>query len=64
MLVLTRRIGEEVRITVGDREVVVSVVEIRGKQVRLGFKSDPDVRFERIGMKRRPERERREEPCP
>jgi len=47
MLVLTRRLGEEVRIVIGDREVFITVLAIRGKQVRIGCKAESDVRFDR-----------------
>jgi carbon storage regulator len=40
MLVLSRKIGE--RVTIGDG-VVVTVLEVKGKQVRLGFEAPPDV---------------------
>ncbi len=44
MLVLTRKSGE--KITIGD-EVVVSVLEIRGSQVRLGIKAPKGVAVHR-----------------
>ena len=40
MLVLTRKLGEEVVLSNG---VVVKVVEIRGKQIRLGITAPGDV---------------------
>jgi carbon storage regulator len=40
MLVLSRKIGE--RVTIGDG-VVVTVLEVKGKQVRLGFEAPSDV---------------------
>ena len=40
MLILTRRLGESVNI--GD-EVTVTVLGVRGAQVRLGFTAPPDV---------------------
>lgn len=36
MLVLTRKLGE--RITIGD-EIMIHVIEIKGKQVRLGIEA-------------------------
>jgi carbon storage regulator len=42
VLVLTRRVGERIRI--GD-DVTVQVLEIRGGQVRLGLAAPPDVRI-------------------
>lgn len=44
MLVLSRKIGESVRI--GD-EVIVTVVEIRGDKVLLGFSAPVDVPIHR-----------------
>jgi carbon storage regulator len=40
MLILTRKIGE--KITIGDR-IKIYVIEIRGKQVRLGIEAPPDT---------------------
>jgi carbon storage regulator len=42
MLVLTRKIGERIRI--GDT-VTVQVLEVRGTQVRLGVEAPADVRI-------------------
>jgi carbon storage regulator len=44
MLVLTRKIGERIRI--GDT-VTVRVLEVRGSQVRLGVEAPADVRIYR-----------------
>jgi carbon storage regulator len=44
MLVLTRRPGESVRI--GD-DIEVTVVEVRGEQVRLAVRAPRDVPVER-----------------
>ncbi|MEP6623757.1 MAG: carbon storage regulator CsrA [Acidimicrobiia bacterium] len=41
MLVLTRRVNE--RIVIGDN-VVVTVLEVRGDQVRLGIEAPRDVK--------------------
>ena len=41
MLILTRRIGESVRI---DEDIEVSVLGIRKNQVRLGFKAPDNKR--------------------
>lgn len=40
MLILTRRIGESIRI---GENIEISVLEIRGNQVRLGVHAPPDV---------------------
>lgn len=42
MLVLTRKVGERIRI--GD-EVTLQVLEVRGGQVRLGLTAPADVRI-------------------
>jgi carbon storage regulator len=42
MLVLTRKIGERIRI--GDT-VTVQVLEVRGSQVRLGVEAPADIRI-------------------
>ncbi len=43
MLVLSRHRDEEIVITVGDVEIVITVVDIRGDKVRLGIKAPPEV---------------------
>lgn len=40
MLVLSRKIGEKVVIGNG---IVVTVLEVKGRQVRLGFQAPPNV---------------------
>jgi carbon storage regulator len=50
MLVLGRKIGEE--ILIGDKVRVV-VVGIRGSQVRLGFDAPPEVSIRRDEMHQR-----------
>lgn len=40
MLIFTRRIGEEIRI---GNDIRVKVVDIKGKQVRLGIEAPPEV---------------------
>jgi carbon storage regulator len=44
MLVLTRRIGEQIVI---DDEITVTVVAIRGDKVRLGISAPPSVLVDR-----------------
>jgi len=44
MLILTRKSGE--RITIGDH-VRVTILEIKGKQVRLGIEAPPETRVHR-----------------
>ncbi len=40
MLIFTRRIGEEIRI---GNDIRVKIVDIKGKQVRLGIDAPPEV---------------------
>jgi len=44
MLILTRKIGESV--TIGDK-IKVYVIEIKGRQVRLGIEAPPDTMVHR-----------------
>ena len=37
MLVLTRKLGE--KITINNGEITITVVQIKGKQIRLGIKA-------------------------
>jgi carbon storage regulator len=45
MLVLSREKGQSV--IIGDREVEIFVIEIRGGKVRLGFKAHPSIEINR-----------------
>ena len=53
MLVLTRKIDEQVVIQLGDQDVVVRVVAIESGKVRLGFIAPPDVPVHREEVLRR-----------
>ena len=44
MLILTRKVGESV--TIGDK-IKVYVIEIKGRQVRLGIEAPPDTMVHR-----------------
>ena len=44
MLVLTRKLGEVIRV---GESVTVRVLEVKGNQVRLGVDAPPDVRIYR-----------------
>ena len=46
MLVLSRKKNES--IVIGDREVVVTIVEIRGDKVKLGIEASPEIAVHRI----------------
>ena len=44
MLVLTRRVGEEIRI---GEDIIVSIVEIKGSQIRVGISAPSSVAIHR-----------------
>lgn len=60
MLVLSRHRNQEVIITVGDQEIVVTVVDFRADKVRLGFAADPSVIIHRREVAEQIARERRQ----
>ncbi len=45
MLILTRKVGES--IAIGDGTIMVSVMEIKGRQVRLGIEAPSDTPIHR-----------------
>lgn len=45
MLVLSRKRGEKVMCKVGGVEVAVTVIEVRGDKVRLGFEAPHEVKI-------------------
>jgi len=45
MLVLTRRVGEQIII---DENIRLEVLEVRGGKVRLGLEAPPSVRIDRM----------------
>lgn len=47
MLVLARNFGQEVIVTIGEHKMVIKVIEMTGRQVKLGFTSSRDVRIDR-----------------
>lgn len=47
MLVLARNFGHEIIITVGEEKIVIKVIEMTGKQVKLGFTASQNVRIDR-----------------
>ncbi|WP_177420280.1 carbon storage regulator [endosymbiont of Lamellibrachia barhami] len=50
MLVLTRRIEEEVILQVGDIEIVASLEDLHGNQAKLGFDAPPEVKILRAAL--------------
>jgi carbon storage regulator len=46
LLILTRKVGES--ITIGDGSVTVSVMDIKGRQVRLGIEAPADMPIHRM----------------
>lgn len=44
MLILTRRIGERVKI---DKDITITVLGVRGNQIRLGVDAPQDVEVHR-----------------
>ena len=57
MLILTRRVGETVMI--GD-EIAVSVLDVRGNQVRLGIAAPKEVTVHREEVYRRVQQDKAE----
>lgn len=58
MLVLTRKLGENIRI--GDN-VKITVLEVRSGQVKLGIEAPPDVKVHREEIYARIQEERRQQ---
>ena len=47
MLVLTRKLNEQIVIQLGDQDVVVRIVAVKGDRVRLGIVAAPEVSVHR-----------------
>ena len=45
MLVLTRKVDEAV--VIGNADIVIKVVEVRGDKVKIGFEASPDIPINR-----------------
>jgi len=56
MLLLTRRVGET--IIIGEKEVRIVVLAIKGNQVRLGIEADDDISIHREEVYKRILKER------
>lgn len=60
MLVLSRKKDE--KIIIGDREIVIMIIEIRGDKVRLGIEADKSVPIHREEVYEAIQRQQRENP--
>ena len=58
MLILTRRIGETIMI---DNDVSITVLDINGKQVRIGIDAPPEIKVHRKEIYLRIQQEQNEQ---
>ncbi len=47
MLILTRRIGEALIFTDGDTEIRMSILKVKGNQIRIGVEAPRNVTVDR-----------------
>lgn len=57
MLILHRRVGDRILVTLGDTEIIVQVVEISSSgSIRIGIDAPPEVKILRAEKRRHDER--------
>ena len=61
MLVLTRRNGESIVLTTADGEILITVLQMKPTEVRIGIKAPKGVRIDRMEVHRRKEAEKKYE---
>lgn len=63
MLVIGRKLDQKISIRVGEEEIEVMLVRIKGKQARIGIKADPNKvkikRFENLNTGKKYDRSSR-----
>lgn len=45
MLLLSRKPGESIDLTLGTKQIKVTILAIHGGQIRLGFTGDPSIKI-------------------
>jgi carbon storage regulator len=58
MLILSRRVNESLIIGEGPEQIIVTVMQVRGNQVRLGVAAPPKMRVDREEIRERINREK------
>jgi carbon storage regulator len=58
MLILSRHVGESLILGEGAEAIIVTVMQIRGNQVRIGVAAPPKVRVDREEIRERMNREK------
>ena len=57
MLCLGRRVGESIIIGAGDDEVTITILGVKGNQVKIGCSGAPHISIDRSEIRERKERE-------
>lgn len=55
MLILTRKLGQQIIFRIGGERMAVTVMEIQGRRVSLGFEAPEVVKILREELEGRPE---------